>query len=202
MSRSIIITVICGILFGYFVVSGHFAEAYMVISEKVLIVGLCVLMLSVGLDIGMQGTVVANFKKVGWRILVIPFAAIAGTLAACAAAALFLPLSFRESMAVGAGFGWYSLAPLILIRYSSQISALSFIHNILRELFGIILIPAVAKKIGYVEACAVPGAAAMDVCLPIVEKETNADIAVYSFVTGVIMSIAVPVLVPLIAGIL
>ena len=45
-----------------------------------------------------------------------------------------------------------------------------------------------------------PGAAAMDVCLPIVEKATRSDIAVYSFVSGVILSILVPVLVPVIIG--
>ena len=45
-----------------------------------------------------------------------------------------------------------------------------------------------------------PGSAAMDVCLPIVEKSTRSDIAVYSFVSGVILSTAVPILVPLIIG--
>ena len=59
------------------------------------------------------------------------------------------------------------------------------------------LIPIVAKKIGYIETCSLPGAAAMDVCLPIVEKATDSQTAVYSFVMGVVLSIAVPVLVPL-----
>lgn len=62
------------------------------------------------------------------------------------------------------------------------------------------LIPVVAKKIGYIETTGMPGAAAMDVCLPIVEKSTRSDIAVYSFVSGVTLSILVPVLVPLILG--
>ena len=68
-------------------------------------------------------------------------------------------------------------------------------------MIAIILIPIVAKRIGYVEKCALKGAAAMDVCLPVVEKATNANIAVYSFVSGVVLSIAVPVLVPFIMGI-
>ena len=46
--------------------------------------------------------------------------------------------------------------------------------------FSILLIPFVAKKIGYIETTGMPGAAAMDVCLPIVEKSTRSDIAVYS----------------------
>jgi len=70
----------------------------------------------------------------------------------------------------------------------------------MRELFSILLIPLVARRIGYIETTGMPGAAAMDVCLPIVEKSTRSDIAVYSFVSGVIMSTLVPIMVPLIIG--
>jgi len=38
----------------------------------------------------------------------------------------------------------------------------------------------------------------MDVCLPIVEKATSGEIAVYSFISGLILSALVPVLVPII----
>lgn len=45
-----------------------------------------------------------------------------------------------------------------------------------------------------------PGAAAMG-CVPSYsEKSTRSDIAVYSFVSGVVLSILVPVFVPLIIG--
>ena len=37
--------------------------------------------------------------------------------------------------------------------------------------------------------------------LPVVEKATRGDIAVYSFISGVVLSIAVPVLVGLVAGV-
>ena len=79
-------------------------------------------------------------------------------------------------------------------------SAVSFLHNVLRELLAIILIPTIADHVGYAETVALPGAAAMDVCLPIVERATNSNVAVYSFVSGVVLSFAVPILVPLIVG--
>ena len=53
------------------------------------------------------------------------------------------------------------------------------------------------KKIGYVETVSLPAAAAMDVCLPIVERVTDSDVAVYSFVSGVIISASVPVFIPI-----
>ena len=154
------------------------------------------------MDIGREGTVVENFKKAGWRILIFPFVIIFGTLIGSLAGALILPsLGIRDALAIGSGFGWYTLAPVMLSKYSTYVSALSFMHNVMRELFGILLIPIVAKKIGYIETVALPGAAAMDVCLPIVEKATRGDIAVYSFLSGVVLSIAVPVLVGFIAGV-
>lgn len=198
MTKAILISVVCGMAAGYFFLPGWFID----ISGDVLVVGLCVLLFFVGMDIGREGTVVKNFKKAGWRVIVFPFAIIIGTFAGSLIAGLILPsLGFQDALAVGSGFGWYTLAPVMLAEYSTKVSAVSFLHNVMRELFGILLIPIVAKKIGYIETVSLPGAASMDVCLPIVEKSTRGDIAVYSFISGVVLSIAVPVLVGFIAGV-
>ena len=79
-------------------------------------------------------------------------------------------------------------------------SAISFLHNVIREIAGIIGIPFIAQKIGYVEACAVPGVAAMDVCMPIVERSAREDTVVYSFGIGLLMCLSVPIIVPLVIG--
>jgi uncharacterized membrane protein YbjE (DUF340 family) len=70
----------------------------------------------------------------------------------------------------------------------------------MREMLGIMLIPIVAKYIGFIESTALPGGGAMDVCLPIVERATAPNIVIYSFVIGLSLSVAVPILVPLIIG--
>ena len=198
MTKAIVCSVICGMAAGYFFLPDWFID----ISGNLLVVGLCVLLFFVGLDIGREGTVAENFKKAGWRVLVFPFAIIIGTYAGSLVAGLLLPsLGIRDAMAVGSGFGWYTLAPVMLAEYSTSVSAVSFMHNVMRELFGILLIPIIAKKIGFIETVSLPGAAAMDVCLPVVEKATRGDIAVYSFISGVVLSIAVPVLVGLVAGV-
>ena len=141
--------------------------------------------------------VVENIKKIGYKIFILPIAIITGTLVFSALAGLLLPMTVKESMAIGSGFGWYSLAPIILADYSSQISAISFLHNVMREFFSILLIPVIAEKFGYLETVSLPGAASMDVCLPIVEKTTNSTVAIYSFASGAVISIVVPILVPL-----
>lgn len=198
MTKAIVISVVCGMLAGYFVLPGWFIA----ISGNLLVAGLCVLLFLVGLDLGMEGTVVKNFKKAGWRVLTFPFAIMIGTYAGSLVAGLVLPaIGIRDALAIGSGFGWYSLAPVMLADYSTSVSAISFMHNVMRELFGILLIPIVAKKVGYIETISLPGSASMDVCLPIVEKATCADIAVYSFISGIVLSLAVPITVGLIAGV-
>ncbi len=204
MTFIIVGAVAAGMLIGYFIVRSVFAgnmDSFDSMSSLGIKVGLCILLIFVGMDLGLEGTVVDNFKSVGLRILVIPVAVIVGTLVASFAMSFVLDLSVKESLAIGAGFGWYSLAPGIIMDAGYMTaSAISFLHNVMRELFAILFIPVVAKKIGYVETVGMPGAAAMDVCLPIVERATRSEIAVYSFISGAVLSILVPVLVPIFIG--
>lgn len=197
MTYYIVLSVAAGILAGYFILPDSFIN----ISGSLITVGLCVLLLFVGLDIGREGTIVENFRQAGWRIIVFPFVIIAGTMIGSIISALILPVSVKDALCVGSGLGWYSLAPAMLAEYSTEVSAISFIHNVMRELFAILLIPFVARRVGYIETVSMPGAAAMDVCLPIVEKATKSDIAVYSFISGAVLSIAVPILVGFMMGI-
>lgn len=197
MTKLVIACVTLGMFSGYFFIPDYFITE---ISGPLLIIGVSVLLFFAGLGLGKSGTVVEKFKKVGIRILVFPIASIIGCLLFVAIGSIFLPMTVRESMAVASGFGWYTLAPIILSDYSAELSAISFLHNIMREMLGIVLIPIIANRVGYIEACSLPGAAAMDVCLPVVEKATNSDTAVYAFVMGVFLTVAIPILVPLIIG--
>lgn len=191
------IIVICSVVIGGLVGFLVLPESFLDISEHILTVGLSVLLFFVGIDIGTDGTAFQKLKKVGFRILVFPFTIALGTLAGAAVGSLFLPISVQESLTVGAGFGWYSLAPIIISEKSAELSAISFMHNVLREFIALLAIPIVAKSVGYVETIALPGAAAMDVCLPLVEKSTSAEVAIYSFISGVVLSAAVPITVPI-----
>ena len=103
------------------------------------------------------------------------------------------------SWTIAYGFGWYTYAPNVIAQAGYPIaSAISFLHNVLREVIGIIGIPFLAQKIGYIEATAVPGVAAMDVCMPIVERNCREDTVVYSFFTGLLMCLTIPIVVPIV----
>ena len=184
----IIVFVGLGILAGFLVLP----EGFMAWTGLLLTISLCVLLVLIGIDIGTEGTLAENFRSAGWRVVVFPFVSMVAMVAAAVVAAVILPLGLQDSLCVGGGFAWYSLAPAMLAEYSTRISAISFMHNVFREILGI---PVVAGKIGYIESYGLPGSPSMDVCLPVVERSTSSDVAVYSFINGAILSAAVPILI-------
>ena len=186
-----VIFVAAGIAAGYL----FLPESFVAVSGTLLTITLCMLLVLVGIDIGTEGTIVTNFKSAGWRVVVFPFVSIGAMIFGSIIASMFLPFSVQDGVCIGSGLGWYSLASAMLIEYSAEVSAISFMHNVIREIIGILLIPTCARRLGYIECYCLPGASSMDVCLPIVEKATDSSIAVYSFVNGVVLSAAVPVLV-------
>ena len=193
MSKAIILSVVVGILAGYYLIPIlPFGQAYLAILSNLVLITLCVLLLLVGFQIGRDDKVIGEIKAVGLKIFLFPLAAIIGTYAFAGVASIFLPLSFREAVAAAGGFGWYSFAPTILLAYSANLSAISFLQNVIREVLGVVLIPVVANKIGYIESTALAGVATMDICLPIIEEATAPHIAIYAFVTGLSMCLAVP----------
>lgn len=201
MTLIILCSVIVGMALGYLVARPIFGENIAEFDSAASLgikIGLCILMVFVGLDLGLEGTVFTMIKEAGWRILVFPVACIIGTLISAGLCGMLFKLSLPESLAIGAGFGWYSLAPGIIMEAGYlTASAISFLHNVMREIFSILLLPIIAEKLGYIEAACVPGAPAMDVCLPIINRATKGKAVTYGFITGVIMSFLVPVMVPL-----
>ena len=201
MTLIILCSVIVGMALGYLVARPIFGENIAEFDNAASLgikIGLCVLMVFVGLDLGLEGTVIAMIKEAGWRIMVFPLACIVGTLIGAGLCGFLFKLSLPESLAIGAGFGWYSLAPGIIMEAGYlTASAISFLHNVMREIFSILLLPIIAEKVGCIEAACVPGAPAMDVCLPIINRATQGKAVTYGFVTGVVMSFLVPVMVPI-----
>jgi len=194
-------SVIVGMALGYFAARPIFGSEIAQFDHAASLgikTGLCMLMVFVGLELGLQGTVFQMMRDAGLRILLFPAVTIVGTFIGSAVSGPLMGFSLREAMAVGAGFGWYSLAPGIIMDAGLiEASAVSFLHNVLREIISILFLPFVAEKVGYIEAACMGGAPAMDVCLPVISKETKGKAVTYGFITGVIMSFLVPVSVPL-----
>lgn len=193
LTKWIVTAVAAGMGIGYFVFSGR-GTAW---CGTIIDVGLYILLFLVGIDMGQQGHVLENIRSAGFKVLLVPGAVVIGTLLFSFVGSFLLPLRIKEAVAAAAGFGWYSLAPTLLAPYSLTLSAIAFLSNVLREIFSIIAIPFVARSIGYVECVSLPGAAAMDTVLPVIVGATHERITVYAFLSGLILSLLVPALVPL-----
>jgi uncharacterized membrane protein YbjE (DUF340 family) len=193
MSLSIILSVVIGIFAGIFV----FPEAFTQHISLVIDIGLCLLLFFVGMDIGRNKEIFKQIKSMGYKILLIPFGVALGSITGSILGGFALGLPFNESAAIGAGFGWYTLSAIELSKYSVETGALAFITNVCREVIALVSIPYIAKYIGKLEAIAPAGATAMDTSLPVISKYTDANTAVVSFITGVVLSTLVPILVPI-----
>lgn len=191
-TKWIVLAVVLGMLAGWLVLPDSIVAHCGIVIDF----GLYLLLFLVGVDMGRQGTMLADIKAAGFKVLLVPAAVIVGTFLFAGVGGLILSMGVKDAVAASAGFGWYSLAPTLLQSYSLSVSAVAFLSNVMREIFSIIFVPVVAKKIGYVECTALAGATAMDTLLPVVVGATHERIAIYSFTTGVVLSLAVPVLVP------
>lgn len=194
MSLKIIFAVAAGIGVGYFLLPSTILQY----TDYILDIGICLLLFFVGIDIGKNKEVLNQIKKIGFKVLLIPLMIIVGSILGSIIAGFILGMPANEAGAIGAGLGWYSLSSMMLVTYSSKLSALAFISNVTREIIALLTIPFIAKYLGDVESIAPAGATSMDTSLPLISKSTNPQTAIIAFINGVIVSSAVPVLVSVI----
>lgn len=192
MTVKIIGAVVIGTIVGLFI-----PESFYSMTDHLLTIGLCLLLFFVGIDIGKNKNVFQEIKKTGHLFFLVPIGVAFGSIIGALGIGLLLGYPINESGAIGSGLGWYTLSSIIIAPYSSELSVLAFLTNVIREVFAIALIPIIAKRIGFMEAIAPAGATAMDTTLPIISRNTNAETAILSFSTGLILSTLVPILVPM-----
>jgi len=166
--------------------------------DKVITYMLAAMLFGVGISIGHNRRELVKIKAIGWRIVLVPFAIAGGSLLGASIASLFLKMSLKEVLVVGAGFGWYSLSSVLITQlHSAQLGAVAFLANVFRELMAFILIPFLAMHVGKIVAIAPGGATTMDSTLPMIAKMTDTPTAMIAFISGLILTTMVPFLIPL-----
>lgn len=169
--------------------------------DTLIMVMLCLLLFVIGLDMSQNKTVITQIKRIGWKIILLPVFIAAGSVLGALAAGLIIGMDPRYAMAIGAGFGWYSLSGVMLTGLvSAQIGTMALLSNVFREMLSIVIMPVVVKYFGKIAAVAPGGATTMDTTLPIVVQYAGSEMSVISFVSGFTLSMLVIVLVPFFAG--
>lgn len=158
---------------------------------------LCALMFCVGLGIGNDPQTIRNFRSLNPRLVFLPVMTILGTLAGAALASLVLThRTAPECMAVGAGFGYYSLSSIFITEYKgAELGIIALLSNIIREIFTLLAAPLLVRWFGNLAPISSGGATTMDTTLPIITRCSGQEFAVVSIFHGFIVDFSVPFLV-------
>lgn len=161
---------------------------------------LYLLLLLVGIGVGTNKNTLRILKSVSWRIILIPLSVIVGTFLGTLVYSFFDPeLSLRECWAVGAGFGYYSLSSVIIKEIAGEtLGVIALLSNIIREVLTLIFAPLITKAFGKLAPISAGGATSMDTTLPIITKSIGVEYAAFSVFSGLVLTLLVPFLVPLI----
>ena len=191
MKESLIVLLFfgAGVLAG---VLGDFPAAFVGIVHEASNYAVYAMLAAVGMTLG--------FDVRAWRILrdlkgwvaLVPLMIAVGTFLGGTAAWAVLDMSFRDVMAVSAGFGYYSLSSMLINQLADvSLGSMALIANMVRELVTLLFAPLIARVFGGLGPLSAAGAAS-DTCLPAIIRtsgERNTILAIYS---GMVLTVAVP----------
>ncbi|MEM1750753.1 MAG: lysine exporter LysO family protein [Desulfurococcaceae archaeon] len=109
--------------------------------------------------------------------------------------------SLKPYLAVALGMGWYTFTGPFLSITNSYWGLLGFTSNVLREAATFIIYPLLAKKFS-IEAISIGGATTMDTTLPVIARYGGEKAALTALVHGFILTLLIPILIPLIMELL
>ncbi|SMG09838.1 lysine exporter LysO family protein [Sphingobacterium psychroaquaticum] len=155
------------------------------------------LLLLVGITIGYDKELLRSLRNTNLKILLVPIGTILGTLLGTALIGLFIPeWSITECMAVGSGFGYYSLSSIFISKYKgAALGTIALMSNIMREIFALLATPLLVRWFGKLSPISVAGATSMDTCLPIITQYSGRDFVLIAIAHGIIVDLTVPFLV-------
>jgi uncharacterized membrane protein YbjE (DUF340 family) len=158
---------------------------------------LCTLMFSVGVSIGNDPASVRQFRSLNPRLLFLPIMTIAGTLLGVLTVSFLLPnRSILDSMAVGSGFGYYSLSSILITEYKGiELGTIALLSNIIREIITLLFAPWMVRYFGKLSPISAGGATTMDTTFPIIVKYSGKEFAIVSIYHGFVIDFTVPFLV-------
>lgn len=126
--------------------------------------------------------------------MIIALMIIATSMIGGAIAAMILDIDLYRGLAMASGFGWYSLAGILMgDAFGPVYGGASFMIELLRELVALVLIP-LAIRTKPCTAIGYAGATAMDFTLPVIQTTGGVRCVPIAIVSGFILSLLVPVL--------
>ena len=155
------------------------------------------LMFCVGVTLGHDETLAGRVRRLDPRLALLPVMTAVGTLAGAALATPLLPpLAVTDTLAVGSGFGYYSLSSIFIADFrGAELGTVALLCNVMREIFTLLAAPLVARWCGPLAAVSIGGATTFDTTLPVITQAAGKPYAVVSIFHGCTLDFRVPFLV-------
>ncbi len=155
-------------------------------------------MFSVGFSLGHQPDTIQQFRRIHSRVLFLPLTTVVGTFLGVLILSFFSERSVFDFLAVGSGFGYYSLSSILITEYKGiELGTIALLANILREIITLLFAPVMVKYFGKLAPIAGGGATTMDTTFPIIIRTSGKEFSVVSIYHGFVMDLSVPFLVTL-----
>lgn len=189
------------IIVGFFILgiaaglSGMVPES--IIDGDLTFYALCALLLCVGIGIGSDRNIVTKFKSLDVRMALLPLGTALGTFAGSLVVSFILSgRSPLDCLAVGSGFGYYSLSSIFITEYKgAELGTIALLANIIREMVTLLLSPVLAKGFGPLAPISSGGVTSMDTTLPIIMASSGEQYSAVSIFHGFILDFSIPFLV-------
>lgn len=189
------------IIVGFFILgiaaglSGIVPES--IIDGDLTFYALCALLLCVGIGIGSDRNIVTKFKSLDVRMALLPLGTALGTFAGSLVVSFILSgRSPLDCLAVGSGFGYYSLSSIFITEYKgAELGTIALLANIIREMVTLLLSPVLAKAFGPLAPISSGGVTSMDTTLPIIMASSGEQYSAVSIFHGFILDFSIPFLV-------
>lgn len=183
---------VLGILVG---LTGRVPES--LVEGNLTFYALCALLFCVGIGIGSDRKIVSKFRSLDVRMALLPIGTIVGTFAGAFAASLILPArSATDCLAVGSGFGYYSLSSIFITSYrGAELGTIALLSNIIREMATLLLAPLLARFAGPLAPISAAGVTSMDTTLPIIMTSSGSEYSMPSLFHGFVLELSIPFIV-------
>lgn len=163
------------------------------------------LMLQVGIGIGSDSRLKEILRSISPRTLLVPLATIVGTIVTSFLVSFALSRwSATDVMAVGCGFGYYSLSSILVsslkeahigVQAAAELGTITLMANVFRELMTLLFAPLMVKWFSPLGPICSGGATTIDVTLPVITRVSGRDWLFVSILHGVVVDFSVPFLV-------
>lgn len=160
------------------------------------------LMFQVGISLGCNKDLKLILRQIQPPVLLLPLATVAGTLLFSALASFLLTQwTVFDCLAVGSGFGYYSLSSILIAQFktpsvgvqlASELATIALLTNIFREMFTLIGSPLIRKYFGKLAPISAAGVTSIDVALPTIMRCSGKEVMPVAILHGVLVDLSVP----------